>query len=413
MSSTASAITERYRCPEVFLSALPQNGDHCPDILDISEGQNYRVAPFDPSEAVDDLRLERYASASETCPSISLRNLYYSVRPLLPVSVRRHIQKIYLRGWNKISFPRWPLDVTVERLLETSLLAIMQAAGIEEIPFIWFWPEGAESSAIVTHDVETTSGRDFCETLMDIDESFGIRSSFQLVPEERYTLAPAFLEMIRSRGHDINIQDLNHDGRLFSNRTKFEVRVKRINQYGHEFGAQGFRSAILYRKPAWFDQLDFQYDMSLPNVGHLDAQRGGCCTVFPYFIGRLLEIPVTATQDYSLFHILRDYRLDLWKTQAAGVAARNGLLSFIAHPDYLLDSRARNTYHGLLEFLSQCRSERGMWIATANQVNKWWRLRSRMTLIERHGLWHIEGPGCERARLAFARVIGGKLRYFR
>jgi hypothetical protein len=219
--------------------------------------------------------------------------------------------------------------------------------------------------------------------------------------------------MIRSRGHDINIQDLNHDGRLFSNRTKFEVRVKRINQYGHEFGAQGFRSAILYRKPAWFDQLDFQYDMSLPNVGHLDAQRGGCCTVFPYFIGRLLEIPVTATQDYSLFHILRDYRLDLWKTQAAGVAARNGLLSFIAHPDYLLDSRARNTYHGLLEFLSQCRSERGMWIATANQVNKWWRLRSRMTLIERHGLWHIEGPGCERARLAFARVIGGKLRYFR
>ena len=103
----------------------------------------------------------------------------------------------------------------------------------------------------------------------------------------------------------------------------------------------------------------------------------------------------TATQDYSLFHILRDYRLNLWKTQAAGVAARNGLLSFIVHrPDHLLESQARNTYHDLLGFLSRCRSERGMWIATtANQVNRWWRLRSRMTLVERHGSWHIDGSG--------------------
>ena len=128
--------------------------------------------------------------------------------------------------------------------------------------------------------------------------------------------------------------------------------------------------------------------------------------------GGLLEIPLTATQDYSLFHILRDYRLDLWKSQAAGVAARNGLLSFIVHPDYLLDSRARKTYCGLLEFLSQCRSEQGMWIATANELNTWCRLRNQMSLVERHGSWHIDGPGCERARVAFARIRNGQFRYF-
>lgn len=66
--------------------------------------------------------------------------------------------------------------------------------------------------------------------------------------------------MIRSRGHDIKIQDLNHDGRLFSGRAEFEVWVKRINQYGREFGGRGFRSAVLYRNLEWFDQLEFEYD---------------------------------------------------------------------------------------------------------------------------------------------------------
>ena len=55
--------------------------------------------------------------------------------------------------------------------------------------------------------------------------------------------------------------------------------------------------------------------MSVPNVAHLEPQRGGCCTVMPYFIGDILELPLTTTQDYSLFHILGDYSIALWKQQ--------------------------------------------------------------------------------------------------
>ena len=353
------------------------------------------------------------AAGVATNPDSILRQLYYSVRPFLPTSFRRHLQKIYLSGWDAIPFPRWPLDVTVERLFEASLLLLMEATGVESIPFIWFWPNGADSAAMITHDVETVSGRDFCSSLMDIDESFGIRSAFQVVPEDRYTITPTFLEEIRSRGHEINIQDLNHDGQLFRDRAEFQVRVKRINQYGREFEARGFRSAVLYRNLDWYDQLDFEYDLSVPNIGHLEAQRGGCCTVFPYFIGNLLELPLTTTQDYSLFHILRDYRLDVWRMQAAGVTARHGLLSFIIHPDYLLEARAQSTYHGLLEFLCQCRAEQRMWIATANEVNTWWRLRGRMSLVEQHGTWRIDGPGSERAQIAYARISGGRIVYAR
>lgn len=363
---------------------------------------------------IDCLTHERYMASSQGTPpgpNRLLRKLYYSVRSILPASARSLLQRMYFRGWNKIAFPAWPVDLTVERLLESGLLLSMKARGIDTVPFIWFWPGGAPSAAILTHDVETAEGRDFCPRLMDIDESFGFPSAFQIVPEKRYGVTPPFLQEIRDRGHEINVQDLNHDGELFSEKRTFLERAKAINEYGRRWGARGFRSAVLYRNLDWYDALDFQYDMSVPNVGHLDPQRGGCCTTFPYFVGRILELPLTTTQDYSLFHILRQRRIDLWKTQAGLIMEKHGLLSFITHPDYLIESGARSTYRTLLTFLAQLESERKLWIAFPNQVNEWWRQRSNMTLVPDGNGWRIEGSGKERARLAFAKLDGERLVY--
>ena len=44
----------------------------------------------------------------------------------------------------------------------------------------------------MTHDVETESGKAFCTELMDIDDSFGIKASIQLVPEGSYNVDPVF-----------------------------------------------------------------------------------------------------------------------------------------------------------------------------------------------------------------------------
>jgi len=246
---------------------------------------------------------------------------------------------------------------------------------------------------------------------MDIDESFEFRSAFQIVPEKRYPVTAEFLQEIRDRGHEINVQDLNHDGTLFRDRDQFLSRAKAINEYGRAWGAKGFRAAILYRNTSWYDALEFEYDMSVPNVGHLDPQRGGCCTAFPYFVGGILELPVTTTQDYTLFHILREHRIDLWKTQAKLVMEKHALLHFIIHPDYLLDNRAQSMYRALLAFLSELESEHKMWIPLPNQINEWWRQRSKMTLVPDGTGWRIEGAGKERARLAYAKLDGDKLIY--
>jgi hypothetical protein len=365
--------------------------------------------PFDLAEVVNNLRNEAYLNRSIF--NSTMASAYYLLRPFLPVPVRKHLQKITLKDWEKLPFPHWPVDTTVDNLFERTMLLMLESQGLDRIPFIWFWPDGASSCAIMTHDVETTAGRNFCSTLMDIDDRFGIKASFQVVPERRYQVSDAFLGEIRDRGFEINVQDLNHDGRLYQDREKFLSRIAKINEYGRGWGASGFRAAVLYRRQEWFDSLRFSYDMSVPNVAHLDPQRGGCCTVMPYFIGDVLELPVTTIQDYSLFHILNDYSIDLWKRQINAIHKKNGLMSFIVHPDYITHSHPQSTFETLLAYLERLREEKNVWMPIPGEVDRWWRARAQMRLVAAGDGWRIEGTGSERARIAYVSNSNGRLSY--
>jgi hypothetical protein len=438
-----NCLVQYYRCPERYVRLLPKGplsategyfqfgegaicygqyggaepsplpAGHLPDALaNVAFEDGTTCLPFDPSQIVDNFGREAYVhGSSQAKPKAALSKLYYLVRPVLSVGVRKHLQRFHLRGWDKIPFPQWPVDRTVDVVVERLLQLSLKAQRRESIPFIWFWPDGAPSCAVMTHDVETTAGRDFCSTLMDIDDRFGIKAAFQVVPEERYEVSREYLDSITRRGFEVAVQDLNHDGHLYSDRQQFLSRVSKINRYGREWGAEGFRAAILYRHEEWFDDLDFSYEMSVPNVAHLDPQRGGCCTVMPYFIGKLLELPVTTTQDYPLFHILGDYSIDLWKRQTELIMEKHGLMSFIVHPDYIMSSRERRTYETLLGYLSQLRDERGVWIAKPGEVSRWWRQRASMQLVETECGWQIEGEGKKRARIAYASEENGRIKF--
>ncbi len=371
--------------------------------LDIGIQDGVTLLPFDPSQVVKNLRCELYVDDWRShLPISALTKMYYFVRPVLPVAIRKHLQKFHLKVRDNPSFPRWPVDCSVDNMLGQLLLLSLRANGLPRIPFVWFWPDGAPSASIMTHDVETEMGRDYCATLMDINSSFGINASFQVIPEQRYVVSKEFLRSIRERGFEIAVHDLNHDGQLYHNRKKFLERATKINSYGKEFEADGFRAGVLYRKQLWYDALKFSYDMSVPNVANLDPQRGGCCTVMPYFLGDILEIPVTATQDYTLFFILNDYSIDLWKQQIDLIMENHGLLNFIVHPDYIANARECDIYKALLAYLVRLREEKGVWTTTPRQVNRWWRQRAAMRLVESNGQWQIEGEGRERARVAYA-----------
>jgi len=378
----------------------------------VDSGTTY--LPFDLAQVVDSLRCEQYAQNGSIGPVIgkaTLKRLYYLVRPLMPVAIRKHLQQLNLTGWEKVKFPQWPVDRTVDNVFEHLLLLALRSSCEERIPFIWFWPEGASSCAIVTHDVETVAGRDACAHLMDIDDSFGIKAAFQVVPEERYEVTAEFLKSIISRGFELGVQDLNHDGHLYRSQQEFRSRAEKINAYGRQWGVEGFRAAVLYRRQEWFDALKFSFDMSVPNVAHLDPQHGGCCTVMPYFVGKMLELPVTTTQDYMLFHLLNNYSTDLWKQQIRLIMEKNGLISFIVHPDYVMASREKAIYKELLAHLAKLRDEEGVWIALPDEVNRWWRQRAEMKLVEDGQVLRLEGEGSERACIAYASEKEGRLTF--
>jgi hypothetical protein len=89
----------------------------------------------------------------------------------------------------------------------------------------------------------------------------------------------------------------------------------------------------------------------------------------------------------------------------------NGLMSFITHPDYLIERRARNVYESLLDYLRQTVARERIWAALPGDVDLWRRARSQMKLVSRGNDWEIVGPGKERARLAHAVLDGGRLVY--
>jgi hypothetical protein len=368
--------------------------------------------PFDPMEIVDNLRSERFTGVSRGLPmNKAMRGIYYATRNLMPNGMRKHLQRFYFRRRTAMPVPAWPVDRTVENIFEHLLSLHIKSRKVSRVPFIWFWPEGIPAAAIMTHDVETSTGVDFCSRLMDMDDSFGIKSSFQIVPERRYSVRESFLQNIRQRGFEINVHDLNHDGHLFADREQFLDRAGRINEYGRQFLSRGFRAAAMYRNVDWYDALDFDYDMSIPNVAQMEPQDGGCCTVLPFFIGNILELPMTAAQDYSLFAILNDYSIRLWKQQISMIQEKHGLISFCIHPDYLIDDAAQRVYAKLLGLLSELRSHGSIWVALPSEMDRWWRLRSKMNLIDAGGKLRIEGEGSERARIAYAVLVDDKLTY--
>ena len=97
-----------------------------------------------------------------------------------------------------MTFLRWPVDTTVESLCEELMLLSLQAKGASCVPFVWFWPKGARGCLTMTHDVETEAGLDSCAELMDLDDAFGIKASFQIVPEKRYPLSAQFLSGLQA-----------------------------------------------------------------------------------------------------------------------------------------------------------------------------------------------------------------------
>jgi hypothetical protein len=347
------------------------------------------VVPFDTSEAYENFIREAWKSGLPRRGLTSRQlDLYYRLKRLIPREVQLRVRRAVVRRQRLPEFPRWPVDTSVSQLLRFHALCLATAAGTPDGEFVWFWPSGQRCALTLTHDVERADGLRNMVEIADLEEELGFRSSFNL--GAWYDPDPGVLRDLRSRGFEIGIHGLVHDRSLFESRTSFEQQQPGIRGLKDRFGAEGFRSPATHRVFDWLGELPIAYDCSIPNSDPYEPQPGGCCSVWPFFIGDVVELPWTLTQDHIVFTLLQHRSPALWLEQAATIEREHGLIQCLSHPDdgYLGDGAKREIYR---EFLRAMAERDGIWHALPRDVAAWWRARDAAGL---------DAPGAVRGRFS-------------
>jgi peptidoglycan/xylan/chitin deacetylase (PgdA/CDA1 family) len=336
---------------------------------------------------------ERYLGARERS---ALLSAYYAVKPLMPRGLQLALRRAYAHKQARVEFPRWPIEPVLVEAREAQLRA--QLADADSVPFVSYWPEGRRFAAVLTHDVEGPAGVRNVRRIMEIEARHGFVSSWNFVAEW-YPIEDGLFDHIRAMGHEIGLHAIKHDCKLFESRASFEADLPKIHRYMREWDAVGFRSPATHRNPDWMPDLGCLYDSSFPDTDPFEPQPGGCCSILPYFLEDLVELPITLVQDHTLWEILRADSIEHWTRKSDWIIEHSGLINLITHPDYL-DTPARlRMYEEFLEYLA---AQEGGWYALPRDVAQWWRERSGMRVV----VDRVEGPGAERASVAWARIDG-------
>ena len=334
--------------------------------------------------------------------------LYYALKPLVPRSVQLALRRAYARRQRGREFPAWPIEPILVRHQQEQFRRQLAASADGRAPFVGFWPNGRRFCFVLTHDVEGPAGVDNVRRVLEVERRHGLVSSWNFVPED-YSVDPALFDELRASGCEIGVHGVTHDGKLFQDRARFTAALPKIERYLAEWGAVGFRSPATRRNAEWMADLPVLYDSSFPDTDPYEPQPGGCCSIFPFFFGEVVELPITLVQDHTLFEILGGRSIDCWAEKSEWIAAHHGLVNVIVHPDYMLDSERLGLYDELLGFLA---ARPGAWHALPRDVARWWRRRAGLTVATVPGASpEVVGQGKGDATITYAREIDGSIVY--
>jgi hypothetical protein len=299
-----------------------------------------------------------------------LKKAYYRVKPYVPRALARHVRRIYSCG--VLSHENWPIEHHYIDFLWEVLRQVLILSNRNELKIRYFWPNPSRLALVLTHDIETSAGQEFVETVADFEESLGFHSSFNFVPE-RYTLNYRLMDTLRQRGFEAGVHGLKHNGRLFDSRSAFMRNAKRINGYLKGWKATGFRAELTLRQPEWMQVLEMEYDLSFFDTDPFEPIPGGTMSIWPFSIGRFIELPYTLVQDHTLTSILKETTPRIWLEKVDFIEKYHGMALVNTHPDYL---KSKSTWDVYCEFLNKMKKRGCYWHALPGKVAKWWRTRS-------------------------------------
>jgi peptidoglycan/xylan/chitin deacetylase (PgdA/CDA1 family) len=320
------------------------------------------------AEAYDRLVMERFGAAGPPAWALAA---FYRLRSAIPRRAQLALRRGLIRHQHVPERPRWPYDESVRQLL-AALAACLVPPG-ESIRFRWFWPYGARAALTLTHDVESEAGLRNALRIAELEAARGFRSSFNVV-KSWYPIDHGVLRELVARGFEIGVHGVRHDRSLFSSRAEFESQQPLLREAAKAFGAVGFRSPATYRVPDWLAELPFRYDCTVPLSDPYEPQPGGCCSPWPYFIGDVVELPWTLTQDHTLFTLLRRRDIQVWLGQVERLRDAAGLIQVLTHPDpgYLGEPWNERLYATFLDLMAEYAD---VWSALPRDIARWWRRR--------------------------------------
>jgi hypothetical protein len=299
------------------------------------------------------------------------RRAYYLLKPVIPRSLARRLRQLQ-SPQSLANFPLcWPIEDHYVRFQWDVMRQLLQASGQTTISYTPLWPEGHTYAFVLTHDIETKKGQAYVRVVADLEEGLGFRSSFNFIPE-RYQLDYELIDDLRTRGFEIGVHGLKHDGMLFNSFAEFRKRAKKINTYLKELGAVGFRSPLTLRNPQWMQELAIEYDLSFFDTDPYEPIPGGTMSIWPFFIGRFVELPYTLVQDFTLISVLGERTPKIWLEKVDFIQKYHGMALVNTHPDYLLNSSNWEVY---TDFLQSIKNRAGYWPALPMDVARWWRNR--------------------------------------
>jgi glycosyltransferase involved in cell wall biosynthesis len=298
-----------------------------------------------------------------------LYTLYYALKPLIPWQLRLALRRWRAKRRRAAYSDIWPID---------------EKAGTT--PPSWpGWPEGKRFAVVLTHDVEGKKGVSRVNQLADLEAGHGFRSSFNFVPEGEYRLSDALRKSLDQANFEVGVHGLEHDGKLYRSKKAFFSKAHRIREYLAKWGASGFRSPLMQHNLSWLHELNAEYDASTFDTDPFEPQSDGVGTIFPFWVPGpndrgYVELPYTLVQDFTLFRVLGEDTIDIWKQKVDWIAQRGGMVLLNTHPDYMWfgDSRRMRDefpvarYEELLTYIKETYAGQ-YWSALPRDVARYYR----------------------------------------
>lgn len=301
---------------------------------------------------------------------MSLTSVYYFIKPALPWSLRMTLRRWRGTRRRKTFADVWPID---------------PAAG--STPPQWpGWPHGKRFAFILTHDVEGARGAMRVESLMEVEERHGFRSCFNFVPKGGYEVNEELRTNLDRRGFEVGVHGLTHDGKLYRSKRAFASKAVHIRRVLEDWNACGFRSPLMQHRLAWLHQIRCEYDSSTFDTDPFEPQPDGVGTIFPFWVQGIdsdgfVELPYTLVQDFTLFKVLQEQGIEIWKKKLDWIAEHGGMALLNTHPDYMCfggeearDEYPVSQYEELLRYVRE-KYEGEYWAAQPREVARYYRER--------------------------------------